>query len=377
MSAGRHWTSRVSEALGLQTGTKISGAAHLVLVGIAVFGGAFKSEPLPFEVHEVSVISAEQFAAMTANRQPPDVAAEPAALTQPDDDTDTPDVAATPDATPEQVSPDAANQPVPDIEPEALPEQPAPEAEATDSTPALEQPQPDVVTLPPETSPSPQSRPVDRVAPVPVAPPPPDAAPDEVEAPQVNVDEGAESPQEPTEATAPEEASDRIVTEADEVASLAPINSPRPPVRPANRPAAPTEAVPTTQTAVNDALAEALGSGTPATPVPTGPPLTGGEKDALRVAVSSCWNVGSLSSAALQTTVVVGVSMTSEGKPESGSIRMLSSSGGPEAAARQAYEAARRAIIRCGAKGYDLPVEKFGQWREIEMTFNPERMRIK
>jgi len=235
----------------------------------------------------------------------------------------------------------------------------------------------DVVILPQETSPRPQLRPVDRVAPVPVAPAPPDAAPDEVETPQVNADEGAETPQEPAEATAPKEANDRIVTEADEVTNLAPTSSPRPPARPANRPSTPSEPAPITQSSVNDAVAEALGSGTPATPAPTGPPLTGGEKDALRVAVSNCWNVGSLSSAALQTTVVVGVSMTLEGKPETGSIRMLSSSGGPDSAAKQAYEAARRAIIRCGAKGFNLPAEKYGQWREIEMTFNPERMRIK
>ena len=41
------------------------------------------------------------------------------------------------------------------------------------------------------------------------------------------------------------------------------------------------------------------------------------------------------------------------------------------------YEAARRAIIRCGAKGFQLPPEKYEQWRNIEMEFNPERMRIK
>ena len=44
---------------------------------------------------------------------------------------------------------------------------------------------------------------------------------------------------------------------------------------------------------------------------------------------------------------------------------------------RQAFEAARRAIIRCGSNGYDLPREKYGQWQNIEMTFNPEKMRIK
>ena len=44
--------------------------------------------------------------------------------------------------------------------------------------------------------------------------------------------------------------------------------------------------------------------------------------------------------------------------------------------ARQ-IEAARRAIIRCGAKGFQLPPDKYEQWRTIEMEFSPERMRIK
>jgi hypothetical protein len=87
--------------------------------------------------------------------------------------------------------------------------------------------------------------------------------------------------------------------------------------------------------------------------------------------------VGSLSTDALGTTVVVTVSMTQDGKPVVPSIALASYTGGTEAAARQAFEAARRAIIRCGARGYELPVEKYGQWREIEMTFNPERMRVK
>jgi hypothetical protein len=105
--------------------------------------------------------------------------------------------------------------------------------------------------------------------------------------------------------------------------------------------------------------------------------MTGSEKDALRVAVQGCWNVGSLSTEAMRVTVTVGVSMDRKGKPVQGSIRMLDSQGGSSAAANQAYETARRAIIRCGARGYDLPVEKYAQWQEIEMTFNPERMRIK
>ena len=394
MWAGRRWTRRISEGRGVQIGTKISGVSHLVLVGWAVYGGTFTSDPLPFEVQNVSVITAEEFAAMTARLQPPDVVPAPVALTPSEPDAATPEVSDEPEQPPEQDARELVAQPAPEIVPETQPEPVEPDV--AEVTPQPEQPE--VVFEPQETPPEAQPRPIDRVAPVPVAAPPPDAVPAEVETPLVSADKGAETPQDQTEAQAPEEATDRIVTEADEPASLAPTRSPRPPARPTRAPVVASTAEkppatntepkaqapavkpadkPAVQTGVNDALAQALGNNSPASSAPTGPPLTGGEKDALRVAVSNCWNVGSLSSAALRTTVVVGVSMSREGKPEIGSIRLLSSSGGADSAAKQAYEAARRAIIRCGSKGFKLPVEKYSRWRDIEMTFNPERMRIR
>ena len=93
--------------------------------------------------------------------------------------------------------------------------------------------------------------------------------------------------------------------------------------------------------------------------------------------LQKCWNTGSLSTEALKTTVVVGVSMNEDGTPDTGTIRMISSSGGTGGSVQQAFQAARRAIIRCGARGFALPSEKYEQWRDIEMTFNPEKMRIK
>ena len=105
--------------------------------------------------------------------------------------------------------------------------------------------------------------------------------------------------------------------------------------------------------------------------------MTSGERDALRVAVQQCWNVGSLSSEALRTTVVVAVSLTEDGRPMGDTLRMLSYDGGTAESARQAFETARRAIIRCGANGFSLPPDKDAQWRDIEMTFNPENMRIR
>ena len=41
------------------------------------------------------------------------------------------------------------------------------------------------------------------------------------------------------------------------------------------------------------------------------------------------------------------------------------------AAAKQAYEAARRAILRCQKDGYKLPAEKYNRWKTTIIDFNP------
>jgi hypothetical protein len=69
--------------------------------------------------------------------------------------------------------------------------------------------------------------------------------------------------------------------------------------------------------------------------------------------------------------------MARDGRPENGTIRLIESTGGSDAAARQAFEAARRAIIRCGSNGFDLPEESYDHWRSVEMVFNPEGMRLR
>jgi len=54
------------------------------------------------------------------------------------------------------------------------------------------------------------------------------------------------------------------------------------------------------------------------------------------------------------------------------SIRMIEPRNPPDGRFQQAFEAGRRALIRCSP--YELPREKFGQWRNIEVVFNPEGM---
>jgi hypothetical protein len=144
------------------------------------------------------------------------------------------------------------------------------------------------------------------------------------------------------------------------------------PVFEAERPAGQSEN-PSTPVNNDDVLA-ALQAAQEAVAAPSGPPLSAGERDALRVAVAQCWNIGSLSTEALGTTVVIAVKMNQNGTPVAETIRMLSSSGGSNAAAQRVFDSARRAIIRCGARGYDLPQEKFSQWQNIEMTFDPRKM---
>ena len=340
----------------MKIGFIISGLAHGALIGWLLFGNLFLPAPEAefVEVAQVSILSEAEFAALSAPPPQPSVAPQVAPLPPPRPEARAPEAEPTPPLPPEAQAPEAQAEPAP-------PSPPVPE-----SAPA------DIDRVAPEAAPEPS--PSAEIAPEAT----PEVAPGEVG--DVTLPESPE--------TAPEAATTEIVTEATETAELAPARAPRPPVRPA-RPAptpeptpepAPEPAADPVADAVAEAVAEASATPQPAaptSPAPSGPPLSRGEKRAFRVAVGNCWNVGSLSSEALATTVVVAVSMTPAGKPEVGSIRMVSFSGGSERAARRAFDAARRAIIRCGANGYNLPSDKYAQWKEIEMTFNPENMRIK
>lgn len=328
------------------------------------------------EVAEVSLISDLEFAALALPDVAPDVPSIEPAVQPPTADDAAPEIAPGSDAAPDKPAPAVVEQPTP----EALPEQPdmnfAP-TELLDDVPVLPEPPSDGFQVPVETATDDAPKPLEapRIAPLPAAEAPPDAEISETAAPEVVPDAAAETPAEEQSATAPEEATTEIVTEAETPANSAMASS----ARPISRPPRPAPPEPEPQ---NDAIAEALAAAVaeptaPERAAPSGPPLTSGEKENLRVAVSQCWNVGSLSSEALRTTVVVAISLSRDGKPQKGSIRRLSYEGGSEAAADQAYEAARRAVIRCGAKGFNLPSDKYSQWQDIEITFNPEKMRFK
>lgn len=96
--------------------------------------------------------------------------------------------------------------------------------------------------------------------------------------------------------------------------------------------------------------------------------LTRAEAQRLRSQVQACWLAQSGS-----PTVTVRFSLDRKGRPDASSLRMVARSAGSKQAAAKAFDAAKRAILRCGKDGYSLPVEKYEKWRDIELTFNPER----
>ena len=358
-------------------GNIVSGVGHAGFIAFVLFGGLFTSRPEPVEFREAAMISGEEFAALVEASRQPVVEAEEPIPAAPEVTPDAPEVdvgAPEPVAAPIEEVAEPAEEPVEELAPqisEAAPERPEAPAEVTvEEAPVAE---------------TPVERPAEVVAPEPAPRPEPEAVQEPEPQEAVIPEETGETVEPPQEAAAVPEATDRIVTEAAEAPASSPNASLRPPAR---RPSAPrpvqtveTPATPApSQSVVDDAAVqaalEAALSSLATNTVPTGPPMSSGEKDALRLAVQGCWNVDPGARWA-QTTVTVAMDMTQDGKVVASSLRMIASEGGDASTANAAFGAARRAILLCQKDGYPLPPEKYGQWQEIEMTFNPERMRIR
>jgi len=384
----------------VETGTYISGLGHVAVIGWAIIGSSFHtSTPAPaVQVTDVTVISTAAFDAMVSKApdaaqdvnkpQTPDQTAplppKPTAEQQPDKaKVSDPQKPAKPDPSPAL---DAIKNPPKTTALTAAPDSPEPpstdQVGATLIVPSATvaakdqsgRPQPDKLAM---VQPAEDAAPkiADRSSPK----PPTDAEKAKDTEKASSADVTAKDPAEKTTEKAPDQTSTEIITEAKQQKdTAAPVATSRPKGRPADlsdKAKAAKE--------IELAMAEAVkntGASTPATTpraAPTGPALTGAEIEGLRLAVRECWNVGSMSTDAMKVTVVVGVSLDREGKPEGQTLRLISSTAGSGTATTQAFEAARRAIIRCGAKGFDLPAEKYDHWRDVEITFNPEKMRNK
>ena len=372
------------------TGTYVSAAGHLALLVWLIAGWGFNAEPLPLEVSEVSVVSSEEYAAIVAATTPDPTDAPPEAPEMPATEA-APEVPVQEEAQTTPPPPDVTPPPAQDLPPPAAPEPPDPITVPSDAPATPGPPAEEVVAAPNlEESPRPVPRPAQRITPDPVAPPPEDAAPADVAQDQASPDAAPDAPvvEEAQEQTAPEEAATEIVTEAETPQGRL-TEIPRPRTRP-NRPTPPPAPEVETETAeapvpevdqsavqaALEAATAAAAEAAQAANVPQGPPMTGSEREGFRVAVNRCWNVDPGSQAA-RVTMTVGFSMGQDGKVNS-DVRQVAASGGDDAAVKIAYDAARRAILRCqGTDGYDLPSDKYAEWQNVEITFDPSGMRLR
>lgn len=358
-------------------GLVVSGGGHLVLLIWALVGGIFfRPEPAPpATTANVSLISSKDYAALAARAPTSAVESKP----QPS----APATSAPPPARPAKPAPDTPPAPEPPTPPAPTPE-PAPTPPAPD--PMVEVTPTDAPATPPKAAPT--------VAPTPTETPAPDAQVSDQVTEQTTEQPAAKPPvQQPTTATAPADAGQVLQTEANKdnkTVGGAPASSEVPKARPERKPAPSPTPAPDTQTAtdtapatdsaqatdqaVADALASELAGAASDTPAAgtgdaaSGPPLTYGELDAMKVSVNKCWNFGAVSTDATRAEITVTVSFSPDGKPTS--VDMIDSKGASDAAIKTAFDAARRAILRCGAKGYPLPPEKYETWKQIDMTFS-------
>lgn len=336
--------------------------------------------------------------------------------------------------TPQSPMPEFADRPEVQLADLAEPP-PAPSAITPDATASLAVPPrptdiPDAPPAPPVPEPSaddPALTAAPKVAPEAAPEPETDVkVGDEVQqATRSEQSEDAEAAEAVDETTAPEHAATQIVTEAEETESESEVRfaPPRRPALIAQRPESPeepaedddsetllaarTEAVPKSESAsesediealvaaaaaagesdlISELLTESISDGAeqpesaePLLALPSlgGSGLPSGIRDGLRNAIADCWNVGALSTAALRTVVTIGFSLEQDGTPIRNTIRLVASDGESDVAVDKAFEAGQRAIL-CGlGKGHDLPLESYDRWRDVELTFDPEEMRLK
>jgi hypothetical protein len=365
----------------MNTGTKVSLAGHGALILLALFGlPSFgpDEDRAPIRVTDVSFVSEAEFdaaqaaAAEDAPREPEAPAVQPAPRP--------PEPA---EAAPEPVAEASAEAEVAAVEPPAEPEAP----EVPDRI------VPKVVTLEPPTAASPpRPRPAPRVAPEPTPASPEAVRPAELPKPATAPEPDVEVARVEEPPAALPEAAPEPEAEAVPRAPLALATSARPRPRRENveprpdpsqaimaalkqevareqarRRSEATPATPPTEPTVTEPTAAA-----PATSLPVGPPLSNAEKDGLKLAVQRCWNMPAGLRDAYELKVMLAAELQPNGQVINASIRLIEPSPAPDGRFQQAYEAGRRALIRCSP--YELPRDKYAQWRNIEVVFNPEGM---
>ena len=97
----------------------------------------------------------------------------------------------------------------------------------------------------------------------------------------------------------------------------------------------------------------------------------------LEPAVGECFSLGLGRQDISKADILVSFSLREDGKPIISSINFESFSGDDYMTASKLFDVARRAIIRCGLNGYQLPNSKYNYWKNVEARFNLKGMSLK
>jgi hypothetical protein len=378
-------------------GVKISGTAHAILISIAIFGAPIFSsdEENPIQISEVSLISLEEFELLTKENMP-------VFQSEPEPEVQEPELE--PEVQEPEPEPEV-QEPEPEPEPELEVQEPEPEPE-----PELEvqepEPEPEVQEIINESD-------SDLIAPIADEDNLGELTPEFNEnaapkAAEIISDVSNEAPEEPAdigaledtsfekvngadeekleielnENTPAEESTTQIVTEAEEQKSdLVPSRTSKPKSRPKNLKTTkeiaikpklkPKEVVEAEKDTTAESILESLKEKKEPEPFLN---LTPAQKESvgniIRNKMRLCWNPPVGVENGLTNVMILGLKFDIDGKLVESPVNLTPNSG---VGSLQAFEAARRAVIRCSPYN-ELDPEIYDGWKELNLKFNPKNM---
>jgi len=377
-------------------GVKISGTAHAILISIAIFGAPIFSsdEENPIQISEVSLISLEEFELLTKENMP-------VFQSEPEPEVQEPE----PEPEVQEPEPEPEVQ-EPEPEPEVQDPEPEPEVQEPKPEPEVQEPEPEVQEIINESD-------SDLIAPIADEDNLGELTPEFNEnaapkAAEIISDVSNEAPEEPAdigaledtsfekvngadeekleielnENTPAEESTTQIVTEAEEQKSdLVPSRTSKPKSRPKNLKTTkeiaikpklkPKEVVEAEKDTTAESILESLKEKKEPEPFLN---LTPAQKESvgniIRNKMRLCWNPPVGVENGLTNVMILGLKFDIDGKLVESPVNLTPNSG---VGSLQAFEAARRAVIRCSPYN-ELDPEIYDGWKELNLKFNPKNM---
>ena len=394
----------------MDIGVKISGTAHAILISIAIFGAPIFSsdEENPIQISEVSLISLEEFELLTKENMP-------VFQSEPEPEVQEPELepeVQEPEPEPEVQEPEP--EPEPELEVQEPEPEPEPELEVQEPEP---EPEPELEVQEPEPEPEVQEiineSDSDLIAPIADEDNLGELTPEFNEnaapkAAEIISDVSNEAPEEPAdigaledtsfekvngadeekleielnENTPAEESTTQIVTEAEEQKSdLVPSRTSKPKSRPKNLKTTkeiaikpklkPKEVVEAEKDTTAESILESLKEKKEPEPFLN---LTPAQKESvgniIRNKMRLCWNPPVGVENGLTNVMILGLKFDIDGKLVESPVNLTPNSG---VGSLQAFEAARRAVIRCSPYN-ELDPEIYDGWKELNLKFNPKNM---